>query len=243
MTLAEKILASHAITDATTGRTGVPAVKPGDAVFVRADIRFTHEYVTSMAESFFKAELGPEAKVKDPASVYAFRDHLVFIDRVMPRHQIEMGLDRQALSLATEQEAFARRQGIKLYGDVQRDGEPAGSEAICHNKIVEAIALPGQVVAGTDSHTCMAGVLGCFAFGVGSHRHGQRLVHGRRAGDRAGDGPLRSHGGASSQASRRKTSCSTSCRSRSSEPARGSARCSSSPARASAAWGSTSAPR
>lgn len=167
MTLAEKILASHAITDATTGRTGVPAVKPGDAVFVRADIRFTHDYVTSMAESFFKAELGPEAKVKDPASVYAFRDHLVFIDRVMPRHQIEMGLDRQALSLATEQEAFARRQGIKLYGDVQRDGEPAGSEAICHNKIVEAIALPGQVVAGTDSHTCMAGVLGCFAFGVG----------------------------------------------------------------------------
>src|SRR5690606_9697958 len=27
---------------------------------------------------------------------------------------------------------------------------------------------PGMVVAGTDSHTCMAGVLGCFAFGVGS---------------------------------------------------------------------------
>src|SRR4029079_410551 len=28
--------------------------------------------------------------------------------------------------------------------------------------------LPGQIVIGTDSHTCMAGVLGCFAFGVGS---------------------------------------------------------------------------
>ena len=28
---------------------------------------------------------------------------------------------------------------------------------------------PGrQIVAGTDSHTCMAGALGCFAFGVGS---------------------------------------------------------------------------
>ena len=34
--------------------------------------------------------------------------------------------------------------------------------------MVEEIALPGQVVAGTDSHTCMAGALGCFAFGVGS---------------------------------------------------------------------------
>jgi 3-isopropylmalate/(R)-2-methylmalate dehydratase large subunit len=33
---------------------------------------------------------------------------------------------------------------------------------------VEDLALPGQIVIGTDSHTCMAGVLGCFAFGVGS---------------------------------------------------------------------------
>ena len=43
-----------------------------------------------------------------------------------------------------------------------------GSEAICHNKVIEELALPGQLVLGTDSHTCMAGALGCFAFGVGS---------------------------------------------------------------------------
>ena len=79
-----------------------------------------------------------------------------------------MGLKEQAHSLATVQESFAKKQGIKLYGEVFRDGKLAGSEAICHNKVVEEIALPGQVVAGTDSHTCMAGVLGCFAFGVGS---------------------------------------------------------------------------
>ena len=58
--------------------------------------------------------------------------------------------------------------GIRLYGEVHRDGEPAGSEAICHNKVFEDLALPGQVVIGTDSHTCMAGALGCFAFGVGA---------------------------------------------------------------------------
>src|SRR4029079_14784924 len=52
--------------------------------------------------------------------------------------------------------------------EVERGGKTVGSEAICHNKVIEAIALPGQVVAGTDSHTCMAGALGCFAFGVGS---------------------------------------------------------------------------
>jgi 3-isopropylmalate/(R)-2-methylmalate dehydratase large subunit len=86
----------------------------------------------------------------------------------MPKKHVEMGLKEQAQSLATVQEAFSKKQGIKLYGEVFRDGKLAGSEAICHNKVVEEIALPGQVVAGTDSHTCMAGVLGCFAFGVGS---------------------------------------------------------------------------
>jgi 3-isopropylmalate/(R)-2-methylmalate dehydratase large subunit len=51
---------------------------------------------------------------------------------------------------------------------VYRDGKLVGSDAICHNKVIEEIALPGQLVVGTDSHTCMAGALGCFAFGVGS---------------------------------------------------------------------------
>ena len=66
------------------------------------------------------------------------------------------------------QEAFPKRRACKLYGEVHRDGKLVGSEAICHNKVIEEIALPGQLVAGTDSHTCMAGALGCFAFGVGS---------------------------------------------------------------------------
>jgi 3-isopropylmalate/(R)-2-methylmalate dehydratase large subunit len=168
MTLCEKILAAHAITDATAGKLGVPAVQPGDAFFARTDVRFTHEYVTPMAESLFRAELGADAKVAHPESVYAFRDHLTFLDLVMPKAHREMGLEAQARSLATVQEAFTTRQGVRLYGEVHRDGKLVGSEAICHNKVVEEIALPGQVVTGTDSHTCMAGVLGCFAFGVGS---------------------------------------------------------------------------
>jgi 3-isopropylmalate/(R)-2-methylmalate dehydratase large subunit len=79
-----------------------------------------------------------------------------------------MGLQEQAASLATAQEAFSKRKGIKLYGEVHRDGKLVGSDAICHNKVIEELALPGQLVIGTDSHTCMAGALGCFAFGVGS---------------------------------------------------------------------------
>ncbi len=168
MTLCEKILARHAVSDAKLGHLGVASVRPGDAFFARTDVRFSHEYVTPMAESLFRAELGPAATVTEPESVYAFRDHLTFLDLIMPAKHVEMGLKEQARSLATVQEAFTKKQGIKLYGEVFRDGKLAGSEAICHNKVVEDIALPGQVVAGTDSHTCMAGVLGCFAFGVGS---------------------------------------------------------------------------
>jgi 3-isopropylmalate/(R)-2-methylmalate dehydratase large subunit len=121
-----------------------------------------------MAESLFVAEMGRDAKVTDPASVFAFRDHLTFLDLVMPKAHHDMGLKEQAASLATVQEAFTTRHGIKLYGEVHRNGKLVGSEAICHNKVIEELALPGQLVLGTDSHTCMAGALGCFAFGVGS---------------------------------------------------------------------------
>lgn len=168
MTLCEKILAAHVITDAAAGTTGVTAVRPGDAFFARTDVRFSHEYVTPMAESLFTAEMGAGAKVTDPASVWAFRDHLTFLDLVMPKAHRDMGLKEQAEKLATVQQDFTTRQGVKLYGEVHRDGKLVGSEAICHNKVIEEIALPGQLVAGTDSHTCMAGALGCFAFGVGS---------------------------------------------------------------------------
>ena len=168
MTLCEKIIAAHAVKDAKAGALGIPGVQPGDALFVRTDVRFSHEYVTPMAEALFRQGLGEGATVSDPQSVFAFRDHLTFLDLVMPKAHVDMGLKEQAHSLATVQEAFTKRQGIKLYGEVHRDGKMVGSEAICHNKVIEEIALPGQIVAGTDSHTCMAGALGCFAFGVGS---------------------------------------------------------------------------
>jgi len=165
MTLVEKIIARRTIVDAATGEIGARAVRPGDAVFVRTDVRFSHDYTTAMAQSAFKAALGPEAHVNDPASVYAFRDHLTFLSRVMSQKHKDMGLDKQAGLLPTIQREFCHAQGIRLY-DESADG--SGSEAICHNAVLEDIALPGNVVVGTDSHTCTAGALGTFAFGVGS---------------------------------------------------------------------------
>ncbi len=168
MTLAEKIIARHAIVDASQDKVGIEAVTPGDALFVRCDVRFSHEYVTPMAESLFIAGLGDDARVADPETVFTFRDHLTFLDQVMPQEHVDMGLKEQAHKLNMVQQAFAERHDVKLFGEVERDGETVGSEAICHNMVIEKLALPGDVVLGTDSHTCMAGSLGCFAFGVGS---------------------------------------------------------------------------
>jgi len=168
MTLAEKILATHAVADAERGTLGLPAVKPGDALFARADLRFSHEYVTPMADALFRAGFGEDARVLDPDSLVLFRDHLTFLESVMPQKHRALGLVEQSRELVNVQRAFALRHGVRLFGEVERDGKPAGSEAICHNKVIEDLALPGELVIGTDSHTCMAGVLGCLAFGVGS---------------------------------------------------------------------------
>lgn len=164
MNLVEKIIANRAIADAKTGKTGVVAVKPNDAMFCAADVRFSHEYVTPMAESLFLSGFGKDAKIRDVESVFAFRDHLTFIGKAMSEENKKKGLLVLADNLAVVQEDFCKRQGIRLFGEV----EGGGSEAICHNAVLEELARPGHLVIGTDSHTCTAGALGCFAFGVGS---------------------------------------------------------------------------
>ena len=72
-----------------------------------------------------------------------------------------------ALELEKKQRTFAEKQGVRLYGELTRLGLH-GSEAICHSKILESHALPGQVIIGSDSHTPHAGAVGCVAFGVGT---------------------------------------------------------------------------
>ena len=164
MTLAEKIFARHFVTDLSRNKTGVEAVRPGDAGFVRADIRFSHEYVTPMAAIFYE-ELVGDAAINDPSSVYFFRDHLTFLDDVMPPERRAMGLLDLAGQLKVKQEQFAARHGIKLHGELR---DRKGSEAICHSLILQNYALPGQVIIGSDSHTPHAGAIGCVAFGVGT---------------------------------------------------------------------------
>lgn len=165
MTYAEKLLARHAVVDAAAGTVGLPTVRPGDGLFVQADWRFSHEYVTPMAASFLEKALGPEAVLREPASILAFRDHLTFLHHSMKPEHRTMGLLTVAEQLKPAQEAFCAKHGIRLHGELP-DG--SGSEGICHAIMAERYACPGQLVVGTDSHTPHAGALGCLAFGVGT---------------------------------------------------------------------------
>lgn len=157
MTLAEKILARRMVTDSRSGAHGVESVAPGSAGFVRTDLRFSHEYVTPMAANLFEEFLGAAAAVTDPESVVFFRDHLALLGEVMPEERRKRGLFDLAEGLARRQEEFAASRGI-----------PVHTGAICHAKVLESYALPGQVVVGSDSHTTMAGALACLAFGIGT---------------------------------------------------------------------------
>jgi 3-isopropylmalate/(R)-2-methylmalate dehydratase large subunit len=166
MTIAEKIFARHWVADAPSGRSGVPSVAPGDEGFVVTDIRFSHEYVTPMAAIFFEQYVGKDEPLNDPSSIFFFRDHLTFLKDAMTPERIAEGLLDVANQLEVKQREFAAAKGVKLYGQLGLGR--LGSEAICHSKILETHALPGQVIIGSDSHTPHAGAVGCIAFGVGT---------------------------------------------------------------------------
>ena len=163
MTVAEKIFARHMLDE--KGEPGVPYVKPGDTGFARADLRFSHEYVTPMAAIFFERYVGKDARVNDPASVLFFRDHLTFLDEVISEEKKKLGLLDLATQLKLKQQDFAAKHGIRLHGELK---DRKGSEGICHSIVLESYALPGQLNIGSDSHTPHVGAIGCVAFGIGT---------------------------------------------------------------------------
>jgi 3-isopropylmalate/(R)-2-methylmalate dehydratase large subunit len=163
MTITEKIFARHMVRP--DGGVGIPAVKPGDTGFTRVDLRFSHEYVTPMAAIFYEHYVGKEVPVNDASTIRFFRDHLTFLDEVISEEKKQLGLLDLATQLKLKQEDFAKKQGIKLHGELK---DRKGSEGICHSVMLESYALPGQVNVGSDSHTPHVGAVGCVAFGIGT---------------------------------------------------------------------------
>jgi len=158
-TLAERILARHW---RHTGGVGASSLAPGDAGFVVVDLRFSHEYVTPMAAAFWDGRIGPGVALTDPGSVILFRDHLALLGDALDDEPNGAATLQLVGAMVSRQAAFAAQHGLVLH-----DASGPGG-GICHTVVLERYALPGQVILGTDSHTCQAGAVGALAFGCGT---------------------------------------------------------------------------
>jgi len=136
--MAEKILAKAA---------GNKEIEAGQIVMANIDVAMTHDLTGPLSvESFHK--IGVE-KVWDPEKIVVIFDHQV------PADSLEAA---QNHSIMRE---FVKKQGINNFYDVR--------EGVCHQVLPEkGHVVPGEVVVGTDSHTCTHGALGAFSTGIGS---------------------------------------------------------------------------
>jgi 3-isopropylmalate/(R)-2-methylmalate dehydratase large subunit len=205
--------------------------------FVRADLRFIHEYYTGMCAHLLARHAGEHYRLQDPQHIVCFEDHLSYV-RQSPAH-VAQGLVPAVQRLSQAHRAFVARHGLTDHGYAP-GGE--GSQGISHAMVAERYALPGQLVVGTDSHTPHSGALGCVAFGVGSTEMANAFLTGAVRMGRPEvlrievDGPLPA-------GVRPRTWRCTCWPCRRSAPARASAACSSSLAARCARWASTSARR
>ncbi|MCA1819189.1 MAG: hypothetical protein LC620_03925, partial [Halobacteriales archaeon] len=137
MTLPQKILALKA---------GATTVTVGEVVDCRVDVAMAHEALAQLVKPF--KEMGA-TKVWDPNRI------VVPIDHWIPASSESSAKMHQSIR------RFCEDYGLPHLYDIGRQG-------ICHQILAEeGFCLPGDLVVGTDSHTNMAGALGCFASGIG----------------------------------------------------------------------------
>ncbi len=164
MTLTEKILARAA---------GKARVAAGDNVWVKADVLMTHDVCGPGTIGVFKREFGQNAKVWDPDRVVIIPDHYIFTSDSRSNRNVDILRE------------FVKEQGITYFYDVIDD--PNGHWAfdaskgmlqrqygshyagVCHTALPQkGHTRPGEILFGTDSHTCMAGAFNQFATGIGN---------------------------------------------------------------------------
>ncbi len=175
-TLFEKILARHWLHTADTPAQPIP----GQGGFARADWRFIHEYYTGMCAHMLDQTFGPALTLQQPQSIVVFEDHTSYMEQ-SPTH-VRAGLVPQMMAMCRAQREFVRRHGLREHRTLTEEeaGRDDGSNVagISHAMVAEHYALPGQLVAGTDSHTPHSGALGCVAFGVGTTDMANAFVTG-----------------------------------------------------------------
>lgn len=149
MTMAEKILASHA---------GLDEVHPGQLVECDLDLVLANDITAPIAIDVVE-ELG--AGVWD-------RDRICLVpDHYAPNKDIKSAEQTKTMR------DFARREHISHYWEQGR----AGVEHALLPE--QGVVSPGDLIIGADSHTCTYGALGAFATGVGSTDAGVGMASGR----------------------------------------------------------------
>lgn len=137
-TLAEKILAA---------KCGRPEVYPGQFINARVDLVLASELSGVLTIEEFEKING--ARIFDPKKVVLVMDHFT------------PAKDIKSAEIVKRCRDFAREHNITFY-DVGRAG-------IQHVLLPEkGLVVPGDLIAGADSHTCTYGFLGAFGTGIGS---------------------------------------------------------------------------
>jgi 3-isopropylmalate/(R)-2-methylmalate dehydratase large subunit len=176
LTLFEKIVQRHLLRTPVTP----DAPRPGEGCFVRADWRFIHEYYTGMAAHMLHETLGRPLALHEPQAILVFEDHTSYVDE-SPAHRGSPLLPNMH-AMQQAQRDFAAQYGLRshrtLTEEEARTDDGGNVAGISHAMMAEHYALPGQLVAGTDSHTPHSGALGCVAFGVGTTDMANAFVTG-----------------------------------------------------------------
>lgn len=126
-------------------KAGLAETKAGQIVEVTPDVALSHDNTAPIYEIF--KQMGGE-RVFDPDM------HAIFLDHAAPAPTTKHAENHRIVR------RFVKEQGIRNFFEVGR--------GICHQVLVEeGLALPGEVVLGSDSHTPHAGVMGAFGAGIG----------------------------------------------------------------------------
>ncbi|HVS02741.1 MAG TPA: aconitase family protein [Thermoanaerobaculia bacterium] len=163
MTMAEKILARHALGE------GVEYLKPGDAVLASVDGGYTHEFTTAQVHYFLEQEYGPGYRIQNPERFAVFEDHLVYADEVQKMRPFIDKIE----TLRELQRELQSHTGVRNFA-----AEEGRSPGICHEVAREQMIAPGELIQATDSHTCMGGVNNALAWGVGATEYANLAYNG-----------------------------------------------------------------
>ncbi len=125
-------------------RAGLSSVVPGQIVICDVDVAIAQDGTGPLAIQQIE-ELGGGA-VAAPTCIF-------FIDHAAPAPRSELANAQKTIR------AFCASSGATL-SDVEM--------GVCHQRVAEDYAKPGDLVIGADSHTCTAGALGAFGTGMGS---------------------------------------------------------------------------